>query len=740
MRILAMFSAAFAAAAALCAYVLPAAWCWLPGLCLAALAAALLLLHGDPVRRVRTIALGLAAGFLWCWADAGRLVSVRALCGEGQTIEAEVCSLPERTQYGYRCVTLLQGNRMQLYLRNAPEDAALGDRVRVTADVTETGNSLYLASNDILLLGFARGEAEWEHPEQVSLRYAPQRALLTVQRTITNCFPADTAPLAIALVTGDTSGLPYALQTAMSDAGISHIVAVSGMHVTLLLGVVRLLCLRRRRLTAGVGIAVMVFFAAMLGFRPSVTRAVVMNAVLLLAPLLGRENDGPTSLCFALLLLLLPNPRAIANVGLQLSFAAVAGLQLFSGGLTGWLEGLLRVAALRERHPLPARLLRAICASLAATLGALAFTLPLAAWYFRSISLAAPLTNLLALPLFSLAFSLGCVTAVLGLVWLPLGRIAAWPAAWLLRLARGIVTTAAGLPYAAIYLNRTLLCVWLIAATGMFVIFLLQRRRQPGVFAACLAVTLTAAILGAALWETDPVSMTALDVGQGACTVLRGGGATFVVDCGGEGGEAAGETAARELRMGGETSIDGLILTHLDADHCNGAAQLMARVQVRRLFLPEQDSDSREAILTAAERCGTEIVFVTEDLTLDFSGGSLRLFAPVLPGSRNCGLAALMSAGEYDILIPGDMPAAAERVLADTHSLPQVEVLVVGHHGAASSTAPELLQTVSPEIAVISVDADNSYGHPAQAVLDRLTEAGAAVYRTDQAGDITITR
>ena len=342
MRILAMFSAAFAAAAALCAYALPAAWGWLPGLCLAALAAALLLLHGDPVRRVRTIALGLAAGFLWCWADAGRLVSVRALCGEGQTIEAEVCSLPERTQYGYRCVTLLQGNRMQLYLRNAPEDAALGDRVRVTADVTETGNSLYLASNDILLLGFVRGEAEWEHPEQVSLRYAPQRALLAVQRTITNCFPADAAPLANALVTGDTSGLPYALQTAMSDAGISHIVAVSGMHVTLLLGVVRLLCLRRRRLTAGVGITVMVFFAAMLGFRPSVTRAVVMNAVLLLAPLLGRENDGPTSLCFALLLLLLPNPRAIANVGLQLSFAAVAGLQLFSGGLTGWLEGLLR--------------------------------------------------------------------------------------------------------------------------------------------------------------------------------------------------------------------------------------------------------------------------------------------------------------------------------------------------------------------------------------------------------------
>lgn len=234
--------------------------------------------------------------------------------------------------------------------------------------------------------------------------------------------------------------------------------------------------------------------------------------------------------------------------------------------------------------------------------------------------------------------------------------------------------------------------------------------------------------------------MTALDVGQGACTVLRGGGATFVVDCGGEGGEAVGETAARELRMGGETSVDGLILTHLDADHCNGAAQLMARVQVRRLFLPEQESDSRKTILTAAERCGTEIVFVTEDLTLDFSGGSLQLFAPVLPGSRNCGLAALMSAGEYDILIPGDMPAAAERVLADTHSLPQVEVLVVGHHGAAGSTAPELLQAVSPEIAVISVGADNSYGHPAQAVLDRLTEAGAAVYRTDQAGDITITR
>ena len=341
MRILAMFSAAFAAAAALCAYALPAAWGWLPGLCLAALAAALLLLHGDPVRRVRTIALGLAAGFLWCWADAGRLVSVRALCGEGQTIEAEVCSLPERTQYGYRCLALLQGNRMQLYLRNAPEDAALGDRVRVTADVTETGNSLYLASNDILLLGFARGEAEWEHPEQVPLRYAPQRALLAVQRTITNCFPADTAPLAIALVTGDTSGLPYALQTAMSDAGISHIVAVSGMHVTLLLGVVRLLCLRRRRLTAGVGITVMVFFAAMLALLCHARRGHECRAAARAAARAGeRRADVPVLRSASAAP---AEPRAIANVGLQLSFAAVAGLQLFSGDLNGWLQGRLDV-------------------------------------------------------------------------------------------------------------------------------------------------------------------------------------------------------------------------------------------------------------------------------------------------------------------------------------------------------------------------------------------------------------
>lgn len=623
MRILAMFSAAFAAAAALCAYALPAAWGWLPGLCLAALAAALLLLHGDPVRRVRTIALGLAAGFLWCWADAGRLVSVRALCGEGQTIEAEVCSLPERTQYGYRCVTLLQGNRMQLYLRNAPEDAALGDRVRVTADVTETGNSLYLASNDILLLGFARGEAEWEHPAQAPLRYAPQRALLAVQRTITNCFPADTAPLAIALVTGDTSGLPYALQTAMSDAGISHIVAVSGMHVTLLLGVVRLLCLRRRRLTAGVGITVMVFFAAMLGFRPSVTRAVVMNAVLLLAPLLGRENDGPTALCFALLLLLLPNPRAIANVGLQLSFARRGGTAAVFRRLDGLAGG---PAACRGPAGAPsapgaaaARDLcvacgHARCTGLHAAAGGVVFPVDL-----TGCSADEPAGPAAVQPCVLARVHHGC----------------AGPCVAAARADRSVARGVAA-PAGARHRHhggRASLCCRLSQPDTP--VRLAHCRDRNVCDLSAPAAQAARRVCGLPCRDADGSDPRRGPVGDGprlhdgagrrAGRLHRSAGRRCDI-CGGlrrrgrrgcrRNGRARAAHGRRNVRRRPHPDASGC------RTHCNGAAQLMARVQVRRLFLPEQESDSREAILTAAERCGTEIVFVTEDLTLDFSGGS----------------------------------------------------------------------------------------------------------------------
>jgi len=235
-------------------------------------------------------------------------------------------------------------------------------------------------------------------------------------------------------------------------------------------------------------------------------------------------------------------------------------------------------------------------------------------------------------------------------------------------------------------------------------------------------------------------SFAMLDVGQGQCLVSRTDGSVTVIDCGGA-EDASGETAARYLLARGMPRVDRLILTHFDADHCNGVRQLLRRVQVDTLYIPELSPSSRlrTQILLAAAEAGTSIRYVTQDLVLPQEGGSLTIFAPTgEKDEENAGLCVLAACEKYDILITGDLTAQAEYRLLSLHTLPQAAVLVAGHHGAATSTSGALLHAVRPEAVFISAGADNRFGHPAAQTLARIRQSGAAVYRTDLSGTITI--
>ena len=210
-----------------------------------------------------------------------------------------------------------------------------------------------------------------------------------------------------------------------------------------------------------------------------------------------------------------------------------------------------------------------------------------------------------------------------------------------------------------------------------------------------------------------------------------------VIDCGGQ-EDASGETAARFLLARGVTQVDRLILTHFDADHCNGVRQLLRRVRVKTLYVPDvsPENNLRTKILFAAAQAGAEIRFVTNDLTLP---DGMRMFAPTGSAEEsNTGLCVLAAGEKYDILVTGDLSEQAEYRLLSTHALPRAAVLVAGHHGAATSTSEALLRAIRPEAVLISVGADNRFGHPADETLRRIEKAGAAVFRTDLSGTITI--
>ena len=227
-------------------------------------------------------------------------------------------------------------------------------------------------------------------------------------------------------------------------------------------------------------------------------------------------------------------------------------------------------------------------------------------------------------------------------------------------------------------------------------------------------------------------------MGQGQCVLLASGGEFTLVDCGsGSGWYGPGDTASQHLRAMGCWKLDRLILTHYDSDHVSGVRGLLARMDVGTILVPELTDDGlgRE-ILEAAYEHGAMVEAMERKTEIPMGKAVLTVLPPVGEGEDNeRGLSVLASTGDADILITGDMDAATERRLLETYDLPDIEILVAGHHGSKYSTSDDLLDALAPETACISVG-PNSYGHPSDATMRRLAEHGCAIYRTDMQGTI----
>ena len=536
-------------------------------------------------------------------------------------------------------------------------------------------------------------------------------------------FDEAVAPLAAAVTLGDKKGMDEQLQSALNRSGVMHAAVVSGMHISFLVSVVMILCRGNRRVALCM-VPLLLFYALMAGGTPSAFRAVIMQAALLAGPVLGRESDPPSSLGLALLILLVQNPFAAASVSLQLSFCSVAGIILVTGHLN---EAMVRPvrARLRKRGWL-LRVWRFVTAQVAVTLGATLFTTPLITLYFGRISIVAPLTNVLVL--WAVTFLMVAALAI--------GTLAIFlPGHWI----RAVVMAVGSWPLAALSVQFASFRIWLAAVYLQIPAWIFSRHRwkQLGVSLLCLLLLLGAAVgvNACAVARTD-LTISALDVGQGASTLFLSGKTAVLVDCGGNGENSAGDTAADRLTAMGRKKLDLLVLTHMDDDHFNGVAQLLYRLDVKQIAAP--DVEGIEELRELAGQEGAELILVTEEQKLSFGKAELTLYPPLGRGTSNEeGLFVLCSAGDFDALITGDADELVERMLVKYCGLPDIELLLAGHHGSKYSTGQPLLDALRPELAVISVGY-NSYGHPAEETLARLEASGAKIYRTDEKGTVTI--
>lgn len=558
--------------------------------------------------------------------------------------------------------------------------------------------------------------------------------------------PEGPRTLVPALVSGDDDGMPPEITEAFRTTGLTHLLAVSGTNLTLVVGALLLLarwCGVRSRGLLVVGLLGIAGFVLLARTEPSVVRAATMGAVALLAMGRNGRRHATRTLAAAVVLLLLWDPWWSVAAGFQLSVLATAGILWLA---PGWRDRMMRWM------PRPAA--EAVSIPLAAQVACT----PVVAALSSQVSLVAVAANILAAPAVAPATVLGLAGGLTSLVWPWLGALVATPGAWCARWVIAVAEWGAALPTAAV--------AWPVSAPGLVGLTVLTvlvalllgpvlARRDAAllltaVLVVCLLVPMPGGGGGPRWWPPWPSAwppagwaMVACDVGQGDGLVLRvGPGEAVVVDAGPDPDAMDGC-----LRRLGVDRVPVVVLTHFHADHVAGLEGVLRGREVGAVETTSLRDPATGVRLVDEAAAAAGVPVRTASYGESRRVGDLRwqVVGPIGRESEANDASVVVLAevaGEPGtrMLLLGDQEQPSQqrllRSLPDLGGAP-IDVLKVAHHGSADQH-PELVRAAAADLAVISVGADNDYGHPSPFLLDLLGEIGAEVARTDQLGDVAV--
>ena len=558
--------------------------------------------------------------------------------------------------------------------------------------------------------------------------------------------PEDVRGLVPALVMGDVSGVSADLDADFRTTGLTHLSAVSGTNLTLLLAFVlplaRLIGVRARGLT-GVGLLTVVVFVVLARPQPSVLRAAAMGLIALAAMTGGPgQRRAVRSLSVAVIALLLLDTSLARSPGFALSVLATAGIILLG---PGWRNALSRW--------LPSWLADAIACPLAAQLACT----PIVAWLSGEVSLVAVAANLLAGPTVGPATILGFIAAGVALASNQLAHVvgwaAGWPARWIILVAR----EGADLPGAANAWPATVAGIAVLTLLCLALVLGLHRMLARPI-AMILAVVMLAVVVlrpvGSLGWPPDDWLFVACDVGQGDGLVLRAGDRTaVVVDTGPD--PAAMDRCLKDLNV---QHIPVVVLSHFHADHVGGLAGVLSgrqvdEIEVTPYFSPRAEYDR---VVALAERHGVAVRTVTfheQRVAGQVSWTTLwpaRVPSLPAPGTssatptdegspeNNASIAMMAEVGGLRILLTGDLEPESQRAVLATGADLKADVLKVPHHGSAQQD-PTFIAAANARLAIISAGRNNDYGHPAPRTLDLLSHTTTQTATTNTSGPLTVT-
>ena len=586
--------------------------------------------------------------------------------------------------------------------------------------------------------------------EKHGRKSAWREGLFALKLRLKEVYGAAMEPLACGvmttMVTGDKTLLDEETKRLYQTAGLSHIMAISGLHISII-GMTLYRFLRNRGCTfrtAGMIAGICLYgYGTMAGMGTSIERSAGMFGLLLLAQAAGRSYDSLNALGLMGLILLWRNPYLLWDAGFQFSFAAILGIV--------WLGGCISFADVSHRKQK-----ETLFASTAVQLA----TLPLVTWYYYEIPLYALPVNLLVLPLMGVTLSCGVAGGALGLVWLRGGSFVLCFSEKLLALVRWLCAGAAALPQSMVIVGRPKLWQVFCYYAGLVgVTFLIYRQKTAGIAPARQGrrlLCVSAALLFVLLFRPPKTfELSFLDVGQGDGIYLHSeSGCDMFVDGGSTSEKQVGTYRMLPfLKYKGVKSIDVWFVSHTDEDHISGLRELLeAGYAIDTLVFAETilQDEVYEVLAKLAEKNKTELLYVKAGDTLYLGDARISMLFPAGTNVESLALAEDKNANSLVFsyeengfcgLFTGDTGAEQERaILKEREQLAAdgktengrigVDVYKAAHHGSKYSNSSELLERISPTISVISCAEKNRYGHPHAEAVARMKESGSEVFCT----------
>lgn len=594
--------------------------------------------------------------------------------------------------------------------------------------------------------------------------------------------PSKNAGVLSAMILGDKASLDPDIKDLYQTHGISHILSISGLHVSLI-GMALYKLLRSLGLNISLSTLLSIIFIYSYGlltnFSVSTSRAIIMLCALLISHIIGRTYDLISAASLSALIILINNPLQTFSTGFLLSYGAVLAIGLI-------------YPSLQQIFKIKNKFLKSLVDSTLFSLSVQIMTLPILLYFFFELSTYSILFNIILIPFVSLIIILAIIGGVLGVIYLPLASFFLGGAYYILNFYEWILNIANRFPLHTLVIGRPEATLILTYYIILFLFILLNYWKQ-NTYSHLILILLLIVFIPSA---NNNMEVTFLDVGQGdGIFIESNNGTTYLVDGGSSSEKQVGKHRIIPfLKSKGITKLDYVFISHLDEDHINGIIEIIdemdpetisGNVAIDTLILPKILEDRKgdiiekyettelpnykkylsedqiyERLITNAEQKGVNLVYMQEGDYIKEGDILIKCLHPEKDRyyfDKNSGsLVISVNYDEFDMLLTGDIEGIGEDILNDVllgqlnkpgnteeyNDLENIQIrydiLKVAHHGSKNSTYNEFLNITNPRYSIISAGKNNSYGHPHEDLLLRLDNVGSKVYDTISGGAITV--